>query len=235
MRSALEDLIAAAPEFELVAAVSDAARAVEMVREHKPDAVLLDVRMPRGGGAWAARMVRLISPATRVVALSAYNDRATVLDMLLAGASEYIVKGGSPGEILLALRRTGRGQLGLGGAEAQELLGDALDLVAVAEQAAAATQARFEDLLRSVWSAIGDLDAALEAHDSAAGVTAATDGASVPRDDAPSLSARARSALALAAATAVSSDQAVATRRPGQNEAGHTARTGDARSARTPA
>ena len=58
-----------------------------------PDVALVDVKMPAGGGPRAAREIIRVSPATRVIALSAFEDRPTVLEMLRAGAVGYLVKG----------------------------------------------------------------------------------------------------------------------------------------------
>ena len=62
-----------------------------------------------GGGEAAARGVLDRSPATRVVALSGSNDRATVLEMLRAGATSYVVKGGRPDEMIETILRCARG------------------------------------------------------------------------------------------------------------------------------
>jgi DNA-binding NarL/FixJ family response regulator len=65
-----------------------------------------DLREPRGGGGLrAVREIRELSPETSMVALSGYDDRNTVIDMLDAGAVAYIVKGASREEILTTMRR----------------------------------------------------------------------------------------------------------------------------------
>ena len=84
---------------ELVGAVKDAAEAIEVALREHPDVALVDVKMPAGGGAHATREIRR-SPQTQLVALSAYEDRRTVLEMLRAGVVGYVVKGTSADEIL---------------------------------------------------------------------------------------------------------------------------------------
>ncbi|MCA1704182.1 MAG: response regulator, partial [Actinobacteria bacterium] len=69
----------------------------------KPDVVLLDVRMPQGGGVSAAATIRKDSPHSRLIALSAYEDQATTDAMRKAGVEHYLVKGESPSEILRAI------------------------------------------------------------------------------------------------------------------------------------
>jgi PAS domain S-box-containing protein len=112
LRSAISDLITSEPGLEIVGAVGDAAEAIELAAATLPDVALVDVRMP-GGGAKAAKGIKGVSPTTQVVALSAYEEKATVLELLDAGAVAYLVKGISPSEIVEALHRAARGQASL--------------------------------------------------------------------------------------------------------------------------
>jgi signal transduction histidine kinase len=110
VREALVDLLSSDATIDVVGSAKDADEAIEMAAESKPDVALVDVKMPGGGGARAAREIRINSPQTHVVALSAYEDRRTVLEMLRAGAVGYVVKGTSADEILRTVRRSLRGQ-----------------------------------------------------------------------------------------------------------------------------
>jgi signal transduction histidine kinase len=129
VRAALSDLIEIEDELQLVGAAADAQEAIDMAREHKPDVALVDVKMPSGGGTRAAREIRDLSPATRVVALSAYEDRTTVLEMLRAGAAGYLVKGTSAGEIIEAIRRSVRGQASLSTEVTAEVIHELVELL----------------------------------------------------------------------------------------------------------
>jgi DNA-binding NarL/FixJ family response regulator len=93
------------PELLLVGAAADADGAIALAREHKPDTALLDVNMPGGGGVRAAREIRTVSPDTTIIAVSAHDDRNTVLEMLEAGAISYVVKGATREHILHTVRR----------------------------------------------------------------------------------------------------------------------------------
>jgi signal transduction histidine kinase len=129
VRAALSDLIEIEEGLELVGAAADAQEAIDLATEHRPDVALLDVKMPAGGGTRAAREIRALSPATRVVALSAYEDRTTVLDMLRAGAAGYLVKGTSAGEIVEAIRRSVRGQASLSTEVTAEVIHELVELL----------------------------------------------------------------------------------------------------------
>jgi DNA-binding NarL/FixJ family response regulator len=100
---ALGDVIGSSPHFEIVATAGDASEATRLAGDLHPHVALLDMRMPEGGGIAAAEGIRTSSPATRVVALSAYEDPARIDAMRGAGAVGYVVKGAPAGDILDAL------------------------------------------------------------------------------------------------------------------------------------
>jgi DNA-binding NarL/FixJ family response regulator len=139
MRSALGDLIRSFPELQLIGVAADAQSSGVEAARTRPDVALLDVRMPGGGGPAAARLIRAHCPDTRLIAFSAHAERGVVLEMLRAGVTEYLIKGVDDDELIEAMRRTGRGRLGLARAEMDELVFDLVDLLASAEQRAQAT------------------------------------------------------------------------------------------------
>jgi EAL domain-containing protein (putative c-di-GMP-specific phosphodiesterase class I)/CheY-like chemotaxis protein len=111
-RAALGEVVSGDPELRLVASAADAAEAIVLAERERPDVALIDVRMP-GGGAAAVLGIKLRSPRTKVIALSAHDDRTTVLEMLAAGAVGYLVKGASADLITDAIRNAaiGKGSL----------------------------------------------------------------------------------------------------------------------------
>ena len=108
-RTALARLVSAEPTLELADAVADAAQAILVSMREKPAVAVLDVHIT-GGGAIAARGIKRCSPKTRVLALSAGDDRETVLEMLEAGADGYLMKGSSSETILTSIERAAHGQ-----------------------------------------------------------------------------------------------------------------------------
>jgi DNA-binding NarL/FixJ family response regulator len=107
--AALQEVIVTAPQLRLVGLAGDATEAVALAERHRPDVVVLDVRMP-GGGVEAAREVRRRSPATSIIALSAYEDRDNVASMARAGAHEYLVKGRVTSDDVVRAIRQAAGQ-----------------------------------------------------------------------------------------------------------------------------
>jgi PAS domain S-box-containing protein len=162
LRAAICDLIAVEDGFELAAVASNADEAIEQAREAKPDVALLDVRMPGGGGARAAREILSVSPDTRSIALSAYEDRSNVLEMLRGGAVGYLVKGESPDEIIDAIRRAVRGQASLSASIVAELVGDLSRVIverSEPDEVLRRSEALFRSLLESAPDGVAIIDA----------------------------------------------------------------------------
>ena len=105
MAAFLEELIRAQGDLELVAVGRDTTSAIELADSHRPDVIVLDVRMPGGGGEVAAAAIRAASPSVRIVALSTRSEQEVIAGMLAAGADAYVIKGPDVGEILGAIRQ----------------------------------------------------------------------------------------------------------------------------------
>ncbi len=91
VREALCQLIADDPDLELVGEAADAETAIDLARTIRPDVVVLDGRMPGGGGAAALAALGAELPEVRVVVLSAYDDAQSRIE--LAGADRFVSKG----------------------------------------------------------------------------------------------------------------------------------------------
>jgi DNA-binding NarL/FixJ family response regulator len=128
-RGALVDVLNADPRFTVVGAAATGNELVEIARDHRPDLVVLDVRMPDGGPA-AARALREASaewdfPVPVVVALTAQSAVSTVMAMLREGARGYLAKGRVDLDLPDLLARSAAGEVVLavpGAAEALKQL-----------------------------------------------------------------------------------------------------------------
>ena len=105
MRGALGDMLSSEPGYLVVGLAADPESAIDLAGTHRPDVAILDVKMPGGGGMRAAEGIRTASPATRIVALSAWDDRETMARMRRAGACGYLVKGGAPDDLIELIER----------------------------------------------------------------------------------------------------------------------------------
>jgi DNA-binding NarL/FixJ family response regulator len=92
VRDGLRALIERHSDLELVAEAADGRSAVDLVQEHLPDVVVMDVGMSDLNGVEATRQIRSSAPDVKVIALSMHSDRRYVSGMLAAGAAGYLLK-----------------------------------------------------------------------------------------------------------------------------------------------
>jgi DNA-binding NarL/FixJ family response regulator len=90
-------------EFEVVGLAGDGEQAVELARASQPDAALIDVEMPAGGGLRAVRGIHEVAPDTAIVVLSVDESDGVVRELMQAGAVAYLRKGVAPQALAKAL------------------------------------------------------------------------------------------------------------------------------------
>jgi DNA-binding NarL/FixJ family response regulator len=110
VRSGLAGVISQQPELELVAEAQDGQRALERYREHHPDVVLMDLRMPGMDGVSAIRAIRSEFPEARILALTTYEGDVDIHRALEAGARGYLIKDMLLTDVLTAIRAVHRGE-----------------------------------------------------------------------------------------------------------------------------
>ncbi|MFF5531146.1 response regulator [Streptomyces cinerochromogenes] len=112
LRSAFRVLVDSEPDMEVVGEASDGAEAVRLAKEHAPDVVLMDIRMPGTDGLAATRLISA-DPSlaqVRVVILTTFEVDDYVVQALRAGASGFLGKGSEPEELLNAIRVAAGGE-----------------------------------------------------------------------------------------------------------------------------
>jgi len=110
VREGLVMLLGLSPGVEVVAAAADGDQAVDLARLHRPDVVLMDLRMPRTDGVAATRRILEELPNTRVIVLTTYADDDSVFAALEAGARGYLTKDAPAAEIQRAIRTVFAGE-----------------------------------------------------------------------------------------------------------------------------
>ncbi len=110
VREGLVMLLGLSPGVEVVAAAADGDDAVHLARQHHPDVVLMDLRMPRCDGVVATRRILAELPGTRVIVLTTYADDESVFAALEAGARGYLTKDAPAAEIQRAIRLVHAGE-----------------------------------------------------------------------------------------------------------------------------
>ncbi|MGW2544763.1 response regulator [Kitasatospora sp. NPDC001574] len=106
-------LLGLLPGIEVVGAAADGEEAVALVERHRPDVVLMDLRMPRCDGVEATRRIRAAHPGTEVVVLTTYADDDSLFPALRAGARGYLTKDAGAEEIARAISNVRAGAAGL--------------------------------------------------------------------------------------------------------------------------
>ncbi len=110
-------------DIEVVGEAADTAAAMAAAAELRPDVVLMDLRMPGGGGAVATEAILAADPGVHVVALTVSDDDADLLAAVAAGAVGYLLKEVSIEEVASAVRAAAAGQSLLSPAMTAKLVG----------------------------------------------------------------------------------------------------------------
>jgi two-component system response regulator NreC len=110
LRYGVRRLLEDAPDFAVVGEAGDAAVALKLVLEHRPDLVLLDISMPGMSTFEAARLIEEHCVGTRIVYLTMHEDQEYVQQAMRSGASGYLLKDTPAPALLRALREVHRGE-----------------------------------------------------------------------------------------------------------------------------
>jgi len=108
-REALRTLLSLQADFEIVAEAENGERAVALAKAHKPDVILMDLRMPVMGGVEATRRIVAAVPASRVVVLTTFEEDEEIFEALRAGAAGYLLKACSADKLCEAVRAAAKG------------------------------------------------------------------------------------------------------------------------------
>jgi len=126
LRAGLRMLVNAQADMEVVSEAPDGEKAVQEVRETRPDVILLDLTMPRAGGMKALQEIARNHRGTRVLVLTMHDDPAYLRSALAAGASGYLLKRAVDAELLAAIRAVHRGGISVDTRLASVLVQDVL-------------------------------------------------------------------------------------------------------------
>lgn len=109
-RSGLRALIATLPEAECVGEASTGAEAIRLAEELQPDLVLMDLKMPDGGGLEAIRHIVQTSPHIRILVVTMFEDDDSIFAAMRAGARGYVLKDSHDADLGRAIRAVGSGE-----------------------------------------------------------------------------------------------------------------------------
>jgi len=109
----LEQLFRREKDFEVVATATTGEEALAAVREHHPQILVLDIRMPKGDGLWVLKQIHTEKLQTRVVLLTATLDEDEVLEAMQSGVSGLVLKEAAAVKLVETVKRVYRGERAL--------------------------------------------------------------------------------------------------------------------------
>lgn len=124
IRSGLRALLAAEPDLRVVAEAGDGQQALAAVRDHRPDVIVMDVRMPVMDGLEATRAIAADPQlsSVRVLVLTTFDEDALVFEAIRAGAAGFLLKDAEPADLLRGIRVVAAGDTLLAPQAARRLI-----------------------------------------------------------------------------------------------------------------
>ena len=156
VRAGLRLILSSADDMDVVGETDDGNGAVAAVRQHRPDVVLMDIRMPQTDGITATAALRRLDPPPQVIVLTTFHADEHVVAALRAGASGFVVKDTPPADIINAVRIVAAGDAILSPSVTRTLLSHFGNTEASeGHQLAARQLAALTDRERDVATAVG--------------------------------------------------------------------------------
>ena len=135
VRVFLRTILGSAEDIEVVAEAHDGAAGLEAVQQHRPDVVLMDLRMPGMDGLTAIERINQLADPPNVVVLTTFDADPYVLRALRAGATGFLVKSTPPEELIGLVRTAAQGHTVLSPVAARRLVAASTDSLSARERA----------------------------------------------------------------------------------------------------
>jgi len=113
VRQGLRTYLELLDDIDVVGEAKNGVEAVEQVRRHQPDIVLMDLVMPEMNGVEATRQSIAVSPSTKVIVLTSFSEDDLVFPAIQAGATGYLLKDVDPAELHQAIQAVHEGEVQL--------------------------------------------------------------------------------------------------------------------------
>jgi NarL family two-component system response regulator LiaR len=122
VRRGLSTYLKVQNDMRLIAEADSGEEAIRICERYHPDVVLMDIVMPKMGGAQATRLIRAKFPDIQVIGLTSFQDKDLVQEMLRAGAIGYLLKNITGEDLVEAIRNAHHGKPSMSPEVAQELI-----------------------------------------------------------------------------------------------------------------
>ncbi len=109
IRQSLEIMLSNKPDIEIVGTAENGREAIRMTRSLRPEVILMDIRMPELDGVQCIQIIKENYPDIKIIVLTTFDDDEYVFNALKNGASGYLLKGISIGELVEAIRTVAKG------------------------------------------------------------------------------------------------------------------------------
>jgi two-component system, NarL family, response regulator DevR len=110
VRLGLRALLERHPSFSVVDEAGTAKEAVQKVLQHRPEVVVMDIRLPSGNGIEACREIAAQAPDTKVIMLTSFAEDEMLFEAIAAGAAGYVLKQIGGDDLVRAIESVGRGE-----------------------------------------------------------------------------------------------------------------------------
>lgn len=156
VRAGLTMILQSADDLEVVGEAADGSEVIEAVQRHRPDVVLMDIRMPRMDGLTATTALRSLADPPAVIVLTTFDLDDFVFRALQAGAAGFLLKDTPPRDLIAAVRVVAAGEAMLSPGVTKRLIGHfAADHRADRQRTAAARLTGLTDREREVLIEVG--------------------------------------------------------------------------------
>lgn len=149
-RRGLDLVLSSEDDIEVVAEADSGQAAIAAVEDHRPDVVIMDVRMPRMNGIEACEVIKQRFPDTQIIMLTTSDDEQDLFDAVRAGANGYLLKDVPPEEVVSGIRTLRSGGSLVSPTMAASLMRQFASLARHEPEAAESTCARLTDREREV-------------------------------------------------------------------------------------
>jgi len=109
LRNSIKRLLKRSPQLRVVADYPDAEAALADMARHKPDVVLMDVRLPKMDGVECVRQLKALLPSVLIVMLTMHDDNDSLFNSILAGADGFLLKDTVPARLVEAIEEVCKG------------------------------------------------------------------------------------------------------------------------------